>query len=119
MRIARNIRRHIQFERGISVNISVSGKKITEKLGSDYKKPNAITRIERENYKGIVYSLPVGDLLYVDPVTGEKLRRVGIPARGYRRKAPISGEMGAESIIFWCCCQHLYAYCEFAASQIY
>ena len=37
------------------------------KLGSDYKKPDAITRIEADNYKEVVYPLPVEDLLYVGP----------------------------------------------------
>ena len=55
---------------------------MTAKLGSDYKKPDAITRIERDNYAEIVYPLPVEDLLYVGPATSKKLRSVGINTIG-------------------------------------
>lgn len=51
MHIAKEISRRIQFELGLTVSIGVSDNKITAKLGSDYKKPNTITRIERNNYK--------------------------------------------------------------------
>ena len=78
MHIALEISQRIQFELGLTVSIGVSDNKITAKLGSDYKKPNAITRIERDNYKEIVYPLPVEDLLYVGTATKETLRRVGI-----------------------------------------
>ena len=54
MTIAREISDRIKFELGITASIGVSDNKITAKLGSDYKKPDAITRIERDNYKEIV-----------------------------------------------------------------
>ena len=60
----------------------MSDNKITAKLGSDYQKPDAITRIERDNYKDIVYPLPVGDLLYVGSATERKLRSIGIKTIG-------------------------------------
>ena len=56
--------------------------KITAKLGSDYKKPDAITVIEPDNYKQIVYPLPVGDLLYVGNATQRKLGSYGIRTIG-------------------------------------
>ena len=59
MKIAKEISDRIKFELGITASIGVSDNKITAKLGSDYKKPDAITRIERDNYKEIVYPLPV------------------------------------------------------------
>ena len=73
MDIAQEISDRIKFELGITASIGVSDNKITAKLGSDYQKPDAITRIERDNYKDIVYPLPVGDLLYVGPATERKL----------------------------------------------
>ena len=48
--IAEEISERIKFELGITASIGVSDNKITAKLGSDYKKPDAITRIERDNY---------------------------------------------------------------------
>lgn len=78
MRIAEEISERIKFELGITASIGVSDNKITAKLGSDYKKPDAITRIERDNYKELVYPLPAADLLYVGPATERKLRNIGI-----------------------------------------
>ena len=64
------------------VSIGVSDNKVTAKLGSDYKKPDAITRIEADNYKEIVYPLPVQDLLYVGHATQRKLNSYGIRTIG-------------------------------------
>ena len=44
MDIAQSISEQIRFELGITVSIGVSFNKITAKLGSDFKKPDAITR---------------------------------------------------------------------------
>ena len=88
MTIAREISRRIKFELGITCSIGVSDNKITAKLGSDYKKPDAITRIERDNYRELVYPLPVEDLLYVGPATSKKLRGLGIGTIGRLAQAP-------------------------------
>ena len=85
--IAEEISERIKFELGITASIGVSDNKITAKLGSDYKKPDAITRIERDNYKEIVYPLPASDLLYVGPATERKLRGVGIYTIGQLAEA--------------------------------
>ncbi|MBE7003043.1 MAG: DNA polymerase IV [Ruminococcaceae bacterium] len=82
MAIAQEISERVKFELGITLSIGVSDNKITAKLGSDYKKPDAITRIMPDNYREIVYPLPVEDLLYVGPATSCKLRRVGISTIG-------------------------------------
>ena len=100
MCIAETISQRIQFELGITVSIGVSFNKVFAKLGSDYKKPNAITRIEKDNYREIVFPLPVKDLFYVGPRTEEKLRTVGIHTIGQLAEAPVDflmrrlGKMG-------------------------
>ena len=101
MSIAREISGRIKFELGITASIGVSDNKITAKLGSDYKKPDAITRIEADNYKEIAYPLPVEDLLYVGPATSRKLRAIGIRTIGRLAECPVDvlvrrlGKMGA------------------------
>ena len=82
MAIAQEISERIKFELGITASIGVADNKITAKLGSDYKKPDAITRIEADNYKEIVYPLPVDDLLYVGPATSRKLHGIGVHTIG-------------------------------------
>jgi DNA polymerase-4 len=76
--IAEEIRGRIKHELGVTVSIGVSWNKIFAKLGSDYKKPDAITVISKQNYKNIVYPLPAGDLLFVGNATQRKLYKYGI-----------------------------------------
>jgi DNA polymerase-4 len=80
--IAKEISRRVKSELGLTVSIGVSWNKIYAKLGSDYKKPDAITVISRDNYREIVYPLPVGDLLYVGSSTKRKLHLFGIKTIG-------------------------------------
>lgn len=76
--IARAISSQIKKELGITVSIGVSYNKIFAKLGSDYKKPDAITEISKLNYKDIVWPLPAEDLLYIGTATIKKLHTLGI-----------------------------------------
>lgn len=87
MTIAEEISRRIKFELGITVSIGVSWNKIFAKLGSDYKKPDAITEISRENYRHIVWPLPAEDLLFVGPATKRKLYDYGIRTIGHLAEA--------------------------------
>lgn len=76
--IADKIRRDVKQELGITISVGVSFNKVFAKLGSDMKKPDAITVISRENFKQKVWPLPVGDLLFVGKKTAEKLNQNGI-----------------------------------------
>lgn len=80
--IANKIRHRIKEEMGITVSIGVSFNKVFAKLGSEMKKPDATTIITKENYKHIVWPLPVGDLLYVGTATQRKLKQRGISTIG-------------------------------------
>ena len=80
--IAETIRERIKKEIGLTVSIGVSWNKIFAKLGSDMKKPDAVTVITPENYKTKVWLLPVEDLLYVGKATQQKLNRMGIKTIG-------------------------------------
>lgn len=103
MTIAKEISDRIKFELGITASIGVSDNKITAKLGSDYKKPDAITRIEADNYKEIVYPLPVEDLLYVGPATSKKLRSIGISTIGRLAECPVdvlTRRLGKMGVVF-------------------
>lgn len=72
--IAETIRNRVKFELGITVSIGVSFNKIFAKLGSDYKKPDAVTVFGKDDYREKVWPLPVEELLYVGPATTRKLR---------------------------------------------
>ncbi len=80
--IAEEIRQSVKDELGMTVSIGVSYNKIFAKLGSDMKKPDAITIITPENYKERIWPLPASDLLYVGRATSQKLDRYGIHTIG-------------------------------------
>ncbi len=73
-RIAHEIRLRIKRELGITVSVGVSFNKIFAKLGSDMKKPDAVTVIAPDTFRDVVWPLPAGDLLFVGPATRRKLR---------------------------------------------
>lgn len=81
-KIAREINRRVREELGITVSVGVSWNKIFAKLGSDYKKPDAVTVFRRDNWREKIAPLPVGDLLYVGRATERKLRKYGIHTIG-------------------------------------
>ncbi len=79
---AEEIRKTIKRETGLTVSIGVSWNKIYAKLGSDYKKPDAVTEISRKNYRSIAWSLPCRDLICVGRSTGKTLEKAGINTIG-------------------------------------
>lgn len=87
--IAQEIRHRIKEELGITVSIGVSFNKIFAKLGSDYKKPDAVTVITKDNYKNLVWRLKASDLLYVGRATEKKLRYLGIYTIGDLANFPL------------------------------
>ncbi len=80
--IAEKIRTAVKEELGITVSVGVSFNKVFAKLGSDMKKPDAVTVITPENYRECVWKLPCSDLLYCGRATTEKLARFGVKTIG-------------------------------------
>ena len=81
-RIAKEISNRMKSELGITVSIGVSFNKIYAKLGSDYKKPDVITTMYRDEFRDKAWGLPASDLLYVGRSTSVKLQRLGIRTIG-------------------------------------
>ena len=105
--VAEEIRARIYKELGVTVSIGVSWNKPYAKLGSDYRKPDAVTVITPDNYKQIVYPLPASDLLYVGPATTKKLaayniRTIGDMVEAGERKflKQLLGKVGTMLTIF-------------------
>jgi len=82
LEIAEQIRKTVREELGMTVSIGVSFNKIFAKLGSDMKKPDAITVISEEDYKEKVWKLPAEELLYVGRATKKKLSAYGVHTIG-------------------------------------
>lgn len=80
--IAEALRKRVKDEIGITISVGVAFTKIFAKLGSDYKKPDAVTVISKDNYKNIVWELPVSDLLMVGRQTAKFFKRLNINTIG-------------------------------------
>lgn len=99
---AQEIRCRIKEELGVTVSIGVSWNKVFAKLGSDYKKPDAVTVISRDSFRDIVWPLPARELLYVGRSTSARLGGIGVTTIGaiartdpalLRRKLGKAGDM--------------------------
>ena len=80
--IADDLRARIKNELGLTVSVGVSFNKVFAKLGSDYRKPDATTLISPENWRDIVWPLPVGSLLFAGPAAQKILAQYGIRTIG-------------------------------------
>ena len=80
--IANEIRNRVKAELGVTVSVGVSFNKIFAKLGSDMKKPDAVTEIPETTFKEKIWDLPAGDMLGVGRATEKKLSSYGIRTIG-------------------------------------
>lgn len=102
--IAKEISNRMKKELGVTVSIGVSFNKIFAKLGSDYKKPDAITTMYKEEFKTKAWKLPVSDLLYVGRATNNKMQKYGIHTIGDLARTDIdwiTGIFGKMGAILW------------------
>lgn len=82
MEIAEKIRQSCREELGLTVSIGVSYNKIFAKLGSDLKKPDAITEIRRDTYQEQIWPLDCSEMIYCGRATTAKLAKYGIHTIG-------------------------------------
>ena len=80
--IAYKIKEEIKSRFNLTISVGVLFTKSLAKLGSDLKKPDAITVLDFNSYKEKIYNLPVNMLLYVGKNTDEKLKKMGIKTIG-------------------------------------
>lgn len=78
LEIANEIRNRMKNEVGVTVSIGVSFNKVFAKLGSDMKKPDAITIIRREDFKEKVWPLAVDEMINIGKKTAKKLNKLNI-----------------------------------------
>lgn len=80
--IAEKIRRRMKEEVGLTISVGVSFNKVFAKLGSDLKKPDAVTVISKEHFKEQLWSLPASDMIGVGRATARILSKYGIDTLG-------------------------------------
>ncbi len=80
--IADTIRNTVKAELGLTLSVGVSFNKVFAKMGSEYKKPDATTVITRNNFRELLWPLPISELFFVGKASAEKLRLFGIKTIG-------------------------------------
>lgn len=104
MEIAEKIRKATREELGLTVSVGVSFNKIFAKLGSDMKKPDAITEITPENFRDKVWPLAASEMIYVGRATEAKLAKYGIHTIGDVAATPpeyLRQWLGVNGLALW------------------
>lgn len=102
--IAEEIKERVKKEIGVTVSIGVSFTKTFAKLGSDLKKPDAITYISKENFKNIVWSLVTNEIIGVGKSTFKILEEINLKTIGELANCDISlleQKLGKHGRILW------------------
>ncbi|MBR1560892.1 MAG: DNA polymerase IV [Clostridia bacterium] len=101
---ADQLRERVKAEIGITISVGVSFCKVFAKMGSDYKKPDATTLVTRENYRDLLWPLPVGDLFFAGHAAAEKLIRHDIRTIGDLANADpaeVQRLLGKQGHVLW------------------
>jgi len=104
MTIAEDIRRSVREELGLTVSIGVSYNKIFAKLGSDMKKPDAITEIRKDTFKEKVWPLECSEMIYCGRATTAKLAKYGIRTIGDIAQTDpefLRQQLGVNGVALW------------------
>ena len=102
--IAEEIKERVKKEIEVTVSIGVSFTKTFAKLGSDLKKPDAITYISKENFKNIVWPLVTNEIIGVGKSTFKILEEMNLKTIGELANCDISlleQKLGKHGRILW------------------
>lgn len=102
--IAHEIKECIKKELGITVSIGVSYNKIFAKLGSDLKKPDAVTVIKKDDFKEIVWPLSTDAIIGIGSKTKKKLMYMNINTLGELAKTDVNllkRKLGIRGLYLW------------------
>lgn len=102
--IAHQLRAAVRQELGVTISVGASFNKVFAKLGSDLKKPDAVTVIRREDFRRILWPLPVGQMLGVGRATGKVLDEMGVYTIGQLAELQmdaLSGRLGKNGAQLW------------------
>ena len=81
-KIADILRERVKKEFGLTISVGVSFNKVFAKLGSDYKKPDAVTVISKENFREFLYNIPIENLFFVGKETKKVLNKMCLDTIG-------------------------------------
>ena len=104
LQIANELREIVKAELNITVSVGISFNKVFAKLGSDLKKPDAVTVISQGNFREKIWKLPCSELLYCGRATTEKLLKMGVKTIGDLAACPesyIKRQLGKNGETLW------------------
>ncbi len=87
--VAREIRRRVREERGLTVSVGVAGNRLVAKIASDYGKPDGLTVVPPRRVQAFLDPLPVRSLPGVGPATERQLRAAGVATVAELRALPL------------------------------
>ena len=76
--IANELREKVKRITGLTISVGVSFTKTLAKLGSDLKKPDATTVLDKEHYMSIIGDMSPSELIMIGRHTSEKLDKMNI-----------------------------------------
>lgn len=79
---ADRIRNQIREELGFTVNIGISENKLLAKMASDFRKPDRVHTLWKDEIEEKMWPLPVSELFFVGRATAKKLFTMGIRTIG-------------------------------------
>lgn len=104
LQIAESIRKTVREELGLTVSIGVSYNKIFAKIGSDMKKPDAVTEITSQTFREKVWPLDASEMIYCGNATTKKLASYGIHTIGDVARAQpefLKRLLGVNGLALW------------------
>ena len=82
VKIAYEIKDRIKNELGFTVNVGIGKNKLCAKMASDFEKPDKVHTLFLSEVPSKMWSLPVGNLLFVGGATAKKLNSLSIHTIG-------------------------------------
>lgn len=101
---AHEIRNRIRDELGFTVNVGVSSSKLLAKMASDFRKPDRVHTLWKEEIPEKMWPLPVEDLFYVGHATRRKLQAIGVHTIGElaaMKPEYLYGVMKSHGLLIW------------------
>ncbi len=82
LEIANMLKKRIKDEIGVTISVGISFSKMFAKLGSDMKKPDAVTQIPYQTFKKQTYHLPLNSVIGIGKKLEIKLNKMNIYTLG-------------------------------------
>jgi DNA polymerase-4 len=87
--VAKEIRRRVREERGLTVSVGVGPNRLIAKIASDFHKPDGLTVVPPHKVQAFLDPLPVRRLHGVGPATEKALAEMGVQTVADLRTAPL------------------------------